>query len=1088
MCICVRTINITDMKKLFTLFIALVTSVGTTYASDISVDGIWYNFNSNTLTAEVTYSGPLPFTVDNEYFGTVTIPSTVTYNGKIYSITSIADFAFQNCSGLTSITIPNNVTSIGDNAFFGCTGLTAIEIPNSITSIGNGTFSGCINLTSVTIPNGITSIGIGAFSDCTGLTSITIPNSVTSIDVYAFYNCTGLTAPVYNAHVFAFMPTTYSGAYSIPDGIESIAGYAFYNCTGLTSIEIPNSVTSIGDGAFCNCTGLTSVTIPNSVTSIGNNAFSGCSSLTSVTINSNSVLSKNYSSNSSIKDIFGAQVTNYIIGDDVSIIGNYAFSGCTSLTSVTIPNSVTSIGYRVFEGCASLPIIDNIRYADTYLIEIIDKTLSTYMIKQNTKWIEEEAFYGCSSLTSIEIPNSVRSIGNYAFKGCSGLTSVTIPNSVTSIGYQAFLGCTSLTSVTIPNSVTSIGSQAFRECTSLTSVIIPNSVTSIGNGTFFGCTSLTSVTIPNSVISIGNQAFWECTSLTSVTIPNSVTNIYVGAFAFCDNLIYLIMEGDVPPSISSEILSGNTTIICVPCGTADIYKNNWSIYASQIAYYPSTDILTIESTHGIIEKTSTICEGNFIYRAIPDSGYHFVHWSDGNTENPRIIEHTPDSTLGVLIVSNSSYKLNVSCDSTYGAIDGEIGYFESGTEHIYTAIPKYGYHFTQWSDGNTENPRTIVVERNVTVEALFTINTYNIDCITDTQQGTVQKPDEMEYLQEVEMTAVPNYGYRFTQWSDGNTDNPRSFVITQDTTFEALFGLVKSGTCGNNNLLTWQYDDKSKTLTINGRGALTENYTYGVEAPTQMNNLIIGNDVTAIGERAFYKTNNIYHLVIGANVASIGDYAFAECKNFDDITCYADEVPDISAKTFANVGNKQYIYLFVPQTSQRRYLRDTYWSEFDIQVLNAESVTTTSDVKVTPEDNTATITWPSVEGAETYEIEITKDGVVVCTLIFNSNGQLSGIAFSPNRNNTQQTQTTGFKFTVTGLSSNTQYNYSVTSKDSNNTTIDTQSGSFETTGEVATELDNIDTSIHVHKLLHNGQILILRGGHTYTLTGQEKKY
>ena len=1029
------------MKKLFTLFIALVTSVGTTYASDISVDGIWYNFNSNTLTAEVTYSGPLPFTVDNEYFGTVTIPSTVTYNGKIYSITSIADFAFQNCSGLTSITIPNNVTSIGDNAFFGCTGLTAIEIPNSVTSIENGTFSGCINLTSVTIPNGITSIGIGAFSDCTGLTSITIPNSVTSIDVYAFYNCTGLTAPVYNAHVFAFMPTTYSGAYSIPDGIESIAGYA-----------------------FCNCTGLTSITIPNSVTSIGNNAFSGCSSLTSVTINSNNVLSKNYSSNSSIKDIFGAQVTNYIIGDDVSIIGNYAFSGCTGLTSIEIPNSVTSIGYRVFEGCASLPIIDNIRYADTYLIEIIDKTLSTYTIKQNTKWIGEEAFYGCSSLTSIEIPNSVTSIGKRAFDGCASLTSVNIPNSVTSIGNGTFFGCASLTSVTIPNTVTSIGSQAFWECTSLTSVNIPNSITSID---FY--------------------AFYGCTSLTSVTIPSSVTSIQEGTFASCNNLIYLIMEGDLPPSIDSEILTGNTTIICVPCGTADIYKNNWSMYASQIAYYPSTDMLTIESTHGIIEKTSTICEGNFIYRAIPDSGYHFVHWSDGNTENPRIIEHTPDSTLGVLIVSNSSYKLNVSCDSTYGAIDGEIGYFESGTEHIYTAIPKYGYHFTQWSDGNTENPRTIVVERNVTVEALFTINTYNIDCITDTQQGTVQKPDEMEYLQEVEMTAVPNYGYRFTQWSDGNTDNPRSFVITQDTTFEALFGLVKSGTCGNNNLLTWQYDDKSKTLTINGRGALTENYTYGVEAPTQMNNLIIGNDVTAIGERAFYKTNNIYHLVIGANVASIGDYAFAECKNFDDITCYADEVPDISAKTFANVGNKQYIYLFVPQTSQRRYLRDTYWSEFDIQVLNAESVTTTSDVKVTPEDNTATITWPSVEGAETYEIEITKDGVVVCTLIFNSNGQLSGIAFSPNRNNTQQTQTTGFKFTVTGLSSNTQYNYSVTSKDSNNTTIDTQSGSFETTGEVATELDNIDTSIHVHKLLHNGQILILRGDKTYTLQGQEVK-
>jgi len=371
---------------------------------------------------------------------------------------------------------------------------------------------------------------------------------------------------------------------------------------------------------------------------------------------------------------------------------------------------------------------------------------------------------------------------------------------------------------------------------------------------------------------------------------------------------------------------------------------------------------------------------------------------------------------------------------------------------------------------------------------MYANNTYDINGITDTQQGTIQIPDETVYLQEVEITAVPNNGYRFTQWSDGVIDNPRTIVLTNDTTFEALFVITKSGTCGNNNLLNWLYDDKSKTLTISGNGALNENFTYGVEAPTQMNNLIIGNDVTAIGERAFYKMNTIKHLIIGGSVTSIGNYAFAECRKFDDITCYATIVPTINATTFANIGNKQYIYLYVPDGRQRAYLRDTYWGEFDVQVINAETVTTTTtDVDVVPTDNTATITWPSVEGAETYEIEITKDGVIVCTLIFNSNGQLSGIAFSPNRNNTQQTQTTGFKFTVTGLSSNTQYNYSVTSKDSNNTTIDTQSGSFETTGEVATELDNIDTSIHVHKLLHNGQILILRGDKTYTLQGQEVK-
>ncbi len=340
-------------KKLFTLLLAVAASVGTMFAWDyerVQIGDLYYNLDAASQTAEVT-SQNSGYPKWSTTITTANIPSSVEYNSMTYTVISIGDDAFYGCSGLTSVTIPNNVTSIGESAFrYGsgftsvtipgsvtsigsyafesCTGLTSMTIPNSVISIGGVAFSKCTGLTSVTIGNSVTSIGDYAFAFCSGLTSVNIPNSVTSIGNYAFefcigltsvnipnsvtsigdkaFNgCSGLTSPVYNAHVFAFMPTSYSGAYTIPDGIESIAG-----------------------GAFSLCSGLTSVTIPNSVTSIGYAAFEGCGSLTSVTI-----------------------------GNSVTSIGNYAFCNCIGLTSMTIPNSVTTIGYYAFQSCCGLTSI-----------------------------------------------------------------------------------------------------------------------------------------------------------------------------------------------------------------------------------------------------------------------------------------------------------------------------------------------------------------------------------------------------------------------------------------------------------------------------------------------------------------------------------------------------------------------------------------------------------------------------------------------------------------------------------------------------------------------------------------------------------
>ena len=365
------------MKNLKLLFTALLLLYVTTTATalDFKVNRIGYNITDATnMTVEVTRKGTS--TAYEAYNGDVIIPEFVVFLDRTYRVTGIGEDAFNNSGRLTSVVIPNSVTSIGSSAFQMCTGLTSIEIPNSVTSIGNNAFMVCTALASIEIPNSVTSIGGGVFSGCSGLTSIVIPNSVTSIGKSAFYGCKGLTS------------------IEIPNSVTRFGDYAFQMCTGLTSIEIPNSVTSIGDYAFYGCSGLTSIEIPNSVTSFG----------------------------------------------------DYAFENCTGLTNVTIGTSVTSIGNHAFNNTAWYNNqTDGVIYAGKVLYKYKGTMPSntSVVVKEGTLGVVDYAFYGCSGLTSIEIPNSVTSFGDYAFENCTGLTNVTtlIPaEELFSINSRVFYG------------------------------------------------------------------------------------------------------------------------------------------------------------------------------------------------------------------------------------------------------------------------------------------------------------------------------------------------------------------------------------------------------------------------------------------------------------------------------------------------------------------------------------------------------------------------------------------------------------------------------------------------------------------------
>lgn len=484
-----------------------------------------------------------PYNVFDNLTG-FTIPNT---------ITSIDFAAFRNAGMLKNIVVPSSVTSIGDAAFMNCSNLSAITIPNTINEIKSWMFAGAVKLKRlnnsdsdvVNITSNFSKINNRAFQSCHSITNLNISDSVKIIGEEAFIDCTGITNV------------------NIGTGVTDIAGESFSRCTSLSSITI-NALTDdinwFGCDVFSACTNLPTVdeiryadwyvveatnkgkssyTLQNSTKWIGRNAFVGCTGTTAVTI-----------------------------PEGVKRISYAAFSGCTNLSSINIPSSVNFIEDCVFDNCNSLPIENNIRYADTYAVGVINNSIRT-TIKDGTKWIGDY-FIGPDeehpNIREINIPDSVIGFGQFAFVKCRNLTTLRIPSGTTYIGSYAFWGC---------------GASNFGD------LVLPSTLRYIGDSSFYR-TNVTSLVIPDSTYFIGQYAFGG-TSITSLTIGNGIEEIGVGAFAICSNLTSITIERMTPPELGNDVFDDtNNCPIYVPAESVNIYKSadGWSTYASRIQAIP----------------------------------------------------------------------------------------------------------------------------------------------------------------------------------------------------------------------------------------------------------------------------------------------------------------------------------------------------------------------------------------------------------------------------------------------------------------------------------------------------------------------
>ena len=878
-------------------------------AYDFYTGGLYYQIASSGTVVTVENNGSF-----NTYSGNVTIPSSVTYNGKTYNVTGIGYQAFKNCTNLTSVTLPNTLTMMLNEAFYGCTKLTSITLPSSLTSIYNNVFVGCTGLTSIYVKRTTpVSASTNNFSSSTySSATLYVPSGTLSAyqstapwssfthiveSTYDFvYN--GIYYLKTGTNTVSVAPkdksyNSYSGYVSIPSSVTyegttysvtAIGDNAMKNSTGLTGLSIPSSVTTLGSWAVSGCTALTSITIPNSVTSVGASVFMDCAALKTVSI-----------------------------GSGLKKVGNFMFIRCKALQTITIPNTVTEIGYETFEDCIKLYSIDigsgvtSIGHHTfkncTTLVSITCHALTPPTVESSTfdsnNYTSATLYVPKSAESAYKAANywknftTIRTIydfkvnGLYYNKTSSNTVEVTYKDSnfnsysggitipktitvngttykVTAIGSQAFRNCDNLSDVTLCTNIETIEGFAFAYSTKLSSIYsMPSALKRIKNDAFYGCTSLSYISLPNNLEQIDTYAFRGCTALTSIALPNGLTTLGNNVFEGCTGLKNVTI-GTGLVNIPGGVFKG-----CTGLTSMTFPDNVQSIYGGSFENCTSLAEITLGS--GMTSLAQAPFKGCTALKTVTSLAVTPPYMSASDC-----FTSTTYST-GTLKVPGASLDAYKSADWWR--------MFNTISEMPFDFCVN-GIYYKKTSNNTVE----------VTCKEYF----------YETYKGTVTIPSSIKVGGKTyNVTAIGDYAFYMCK-NLTKVNMPTSITVIGGCAFEKCTGLTS--VVIPNSVVTLSID------AFCGCTGLTS-----VEIPSS---------VTTIGYLAFGNCTGLTSVVIGSGVKTIESVAFKGCTALNSITCMPNTPPTMKSKECFDTNTYNTAKLYVPERSLNAYRSTDWWRLF----------------------------------------------------------------------------------------------------------------------------------------------------------------